>query len=188
MHGNRRKTSGNGVTRRARRPKQKKVNLKTCPQCGAKPGQTCFVLTEKVFRELSETHTTASVFQDEYREPRPGFEELPTRKTSTGILDARHAARGQKQAESAARVNGVAKLAPPKPAEIFGVRADNSPLLAPGQVYVTKSGGKYHPAWCASVAACWDSKPDSLVVAWLADVGQRGECAGCANPLTTSGL
>lgn len=81
------------------------------------------------------------------------------------------------------------KLGPLKPAKIFGVRVDNSPLLAPGQVYVTPYGDKYHPAWCFSIADCWDSRPETLMVSWLSDVaGERDECSACAEPLTSSRL
>lgn len=36
----------------------KEVNVRTCPVCGAKRGETCFKLTDKSFRELTVTHTT----------------------------------------------------------------------------------------------------------------------------------
>jgi hypothetical protein len=37
----------------------KEVNTRKCHVCGAEKGDTCFVLTEKTFRELRETHRTA---------------------------------------------------------------------------------------------------------------------------------
>lgn len=49
-----RRYRGGGV----RAPKE--TNVRTCPVCGAKKGQTCFKLTDRSFRELSVTHTTNS--------------------------------------------------------------------------------------------------------------------------------
>ncbi|MEV7132146.1 hypothetical protein AB0N24_04575 [Arthrobacter sp. NPDC093128] len=46
-----RRRSGSG-------PSMKEKNRATCPVCGAKEGDSCFVLTDKVFRELSKTHTS----------------------------------------------------------------------------------------------------------------------------------
>lgn len=42
---------------RSRAPVKEK-NRATCPVCGASAGESCFVLTDKVFRELSKTHTS----------------------------------------------------------------------------------------------------------------------------------
>lgn len=56
---------GRGVSPRSRRygggglRAPKEVNVRTCPVCGAKKGETCFKLTDKSFRELQVTHLTA---------------------------------------------------------------------------------------------------------------------------------
>lgn len=76
----------------------------------------------------------------------------------------------------------LGELKPVKPA---ARRADGSPLLAPGQVYVTKTGTKYHPEWCPMVAAKWDHD-SRLMVTLLVDVGLRTPCDSCATPLTSS--
>jgi hypothetical protein len=92
-----------------KKPKPTMVNTRTCPKCGAKPGQMCFVLTGSTFRELKTTHTVYAVDRDLYRErktPRPTAEELEARRRSQPILEARHAEKKRKEAESRARVNG----------------------------------------------------------------------------------
>lgn len=93
------------------RPRQARsiwVNTRTCPECGAKPGQRCFVLTNRTFRELRETHTEHSVLKDYYRErpAPPSAEELATRKKSTDVLDARYAEKKRREAEYRNRING----------------------------------------------------------------------------------
>lgn len=60
------------------------------------------------------------------------------------------------------------------------VRADGSPILQEGQVYVIRTGAVYHPYWCEVLGAKWDSSPKGLLVTALADVGSRLACKTCA--------
>jgi hypothetical protein len=73
-----------------------------------------------------------------------------------------------------------------KPVEPLAFRADGSPLLAQGQVYVTRSGQKYHPAWCTVMAATWEEHPLNVLVSSQADIGDRQLCQPCANPAAPS--
>jgi hypothetical protein len=36
--------------------------------------------------------------------------------------------------------------------------------MGPGQVYVTRTGEAFHPAWCLAVGTAWDDKPEGLFV------------------------
>lgn len=65
-------------------------------------------------------------------------------------------------------------------------RADGSPLLREGEVYVTTWGQRYHIGWCQVVADKWDKDPRGLFVSYLSDVGGRTECGSCDTPLTSS--
>lgn len=78
----------------------------------------------------------------------------------------------------------AATLGELKPIKASARRADGSPLLEQGQVYVTKTGTTYHPEWCTLVAAKWDHD-QRLMVTRLADVGLRKPCGSCT-PLTSS--
>jgi hypothetical protein len=92
------------------------VNTRTCPKCGAKPGQTCFTLSATTFRELKKTHTEHCVLSDEFREKKPApltEKELAARKRSQEILDRRHAAKKRREAESSKRKNGIHRPSDP---------------------------------------------------------------------------
>ena len=56
--------------------KPKEVNVGTpCPECGAKPGETCFQLGKTSFRELARTHRTLAAApprRPRERQGRPG--------------------------------------------------------------------------------------------------------------------
>lgn len=65
-----------------------------------------------------------------------------------------------------------------------GLRVDGSPLLQPGEVYVSQWGMKYHPGWCEAIATKWDHAGKGVFVTLLSDVGRRAECGLCAAPLT----
>jgi hypothetical protein len=93
-----------------------RVNTRICPRCGAKPGQTCFILTATTFRELKQTHTEFSVPKHEYREKNPAPPtalELERRKKSTEILDRRYKAKKAREAERKARANGIRRPSDP---------------------------------------------------------------------------
>lgn len=94
---------GYGKMAARRVPKPKQVNTTTCGKCGAKPGQTCFVLTGTRFIELNETH-----FPQRGRAPeaRPTTQELTTRKRSTDILDARLQERDRRKEANRKTING----------------------------------------------------------------------------------
>lgn len=92
------------------------VNTRTCPKCGAKPGQTCFTLSATTFRELKKTHTEHCVLSDEYREKKPApltEKELAARKRSQEILDRRYAAKKRREAEREDRKNGIRRPSDP---------------------------------------------------------------------------
>jgi len=70
-------------------------------------------------------------------------------------------------------------------------RPDGSPLLAAGQVYVTKTGQRYHVGWCQVIADKWDQGTGpvrGIFVTSIHDVGGRTECQTCVEPLTSSRL
>lgn len=62
-------------------------------------------------------------------------------------------------------------------------RSDGSPILGEGQVFVMRTGTRYHTRWCDAVAHKWDEAPRGLLVTTLADVGLRTECGNCQGPL-----
>lgn len=64
-----------------------KKNRVTCPVCGAKEGELCFVLTDRVFREQSKTHTS----QQRVRGPRPqSAKPVPKEQVSDqGLIEKR---------------------------------------------------------------------------------------------------
>lgn len=92
---------GKMTARRLAKPRQ--VNSTTCGKCGAKPGQTCFVLTGTRFMELNETH-----FPQRGRAPdaQPTTPELATRKRSTDVLDARMQERDRRKDLNSKKING----------------------------------------------------------------------------------
>ena len=57
--------------------------------------------------------------------------------------------------------------------------ADNAPLIGPGQVYATRTGVMFHPAWCSQVGELWDSNPRRILVVNEASVGTRRRCGAC---------
>lgn len=77
-------------------------------------------------------------------------------------------------------------LGPIVPARDVTRDTDGVPLLADGQVYVTPSGARYHPAWCQVIGDAWDRSPASVIVTALEDVGERTECGTCQSegPIT----
>src|SRR6478609_9637913 len=60
---------------------------------------------------------------------------------------------------------------------------DNSPKVGPGQVYVTRQGEVFHPAWCLTVGTVWDRNPGGLLVIAETVVGDRRRCEACNEPL-----
>ncbi|WP_369022517.1 hypothetical protein [Micrococcus luteus] len=70
-------------------------------------------------------------------------------------------------------------LGPIVPARDVARDTDGVPLLADGQVYVTPSGARFHPAWCQVIGDAWDRSPASVIVTALEDVGGRTECGTC---------
>jgi hypothetical protein len=105
----RRNSSGPGKSSLSGRTKQH-VNLKTCKECGAKPGQPCFRLTQRSYVEFNHTHSGIEVRRDEYVEPpkRLSADELGERqaKRSTPQLDYGLLLRDRRKAASRDRVNG----------------------------------------------------------------------------------
>lgn len=90
------------------RPKGQ-VNTATCPQCGAKRGESCFSMTDTRFIELRETHTGRGARKGDVKTaPVPSRpEEAAQRKRSTPLLDARHAERKQREAAARRKANGL---------------------------------------------------------------------------------
>lgn len=67
--------------------------------------------------------------------------------------------------------------------------ADNAPLIGPGQVYATRTGVMFHPAWCSQVGELWDSNPRRILVVNEASVGRRRRCGACdKQPLMSSSI
>lgn len=85
-----------------------RVNTGTCPVCGAKRGERCFVLTGTRFVELKDTHTENSARQGEVPvQSAPAVaEDITARRRSTPELDARYAQRKRREAESRRKING----------------------------------------------------------------------------------
>lgn len=75
---------------------------------------------------------------------------------------------------------GLGEITVVKPAD---KRSDGSPILGEGQVFVMKTGTRYHTRWCDVVAHKWDEAPRGLLVTTLGDVGLRTECGNCLGPL-----
>lgn len=100
-------SSGNGSMVPVVRPKGQ-VNTGVCPECGAKRGESCFVMTETRFVELKETHTGRSARQGEVKSaPAPAKpEEEAHRRRSTPLLDARYAERKRREAAARRKLNG----------------------------------------------------------------------------------
>lgn len=63
--------------------------------------------------------------------------------------------------------------------ETMNLREDGSPIAGEGQVYVTRSGKRYHTKWCSIMAAHWRDNPGRTFVSALADVGERTSCPNC---------
>lgn len=85
--------------------------------------------------------------------------------------------------EKYAKARALGPISPVKP---LAYREDGSPLLAAGQVYVTRAGQKYHPAWCTVMAETFAEHPKTILVTAQADVGERPMCGACANPVQAS--
>lgn len=62
-------------------------------------------------------------------------------------------------------------------------RVDGSPRVGPEQVYVTRTGTVFHPAWCSAVADKWDTQPKGLLVIAADTAGKRRQCVLCDNPI-----
>lgn len=99
--------SGNGSMVPVRRPTGQ-VNIGTCPECGARRGESCFVMTATRFVELKETHTGRSARQGEVKSApapaEPGAEDQ--RRRSTPLLDAQYAERKRREAAARKKLNG----------------------------------------------------------------------------------
>lgn len=70
-----------------------------------------------------------------------------------------------------------------EPVEPAFRRTDGSPQVGPGQVYATRTGEVFHPAWCIAVGTAWDNKPEALLVIAESTVGGRRLCRSCDEPL-----
>lgn len=85
---------------------------------------------------------------------------------------------------SAAKAHQRSKdLGPLDAVEPAAHRVDGSPQVGPGQVYVTRTGVAFHPAWCLAVGTAWDDKPEGLFVIAASTVGGRRLCKACEEPL-----
>ncbi|SDL40041.1 hypothetical protein [Arthrobacter sp. ok362] len=60
---------------------------------------------------------------------------------------------------------------------------DNSPKVGAGQVYVTRTGEVFHPAWRLTVGTVWDRNPGGVLVIAETGVGARRRCEACNEPL-----
>lgn len=91
---------------------KKQVNVRKCPKCGAKPGQTCFVLTADKFIELNETHTTRTAKQSQAKktssahQTRQQPQQQSVQRRSTSVLDARYKARKDREGANQKKLNG----------------------------------------------------------------------------------
>ncbi|MCV7631682.1 hypothetical protein M3B76_008250 [Micrococcus luteus] len=70
-------------------------------------------------------------------------------------------------------------LGPIVPARDVAHDTNGVPLLADGQVYVTPSGARYHPAWCQVIGDTWDRNPAAVIVTDLEHTGERAACGTC---------
>lgn len=90
------------------------------------------------------------------------------------------ATRTQRSARAAyKKASSLGPLTPVVPA---GRGVDGSPKLGPEQVYATKAGTVFHPAWCRVVADKWDDDPKGLFVIEASSVGTRLACKSCDEP------
>ena len=76
------------------------------------------------------------------------------------------------------------QLGPLKPVVPSRTRSDGSPIASESEVYVTRTGEVFHPAWCTTVGENWDRNPDGLLLIKRESVGSRRECKNCEYPLT----
>jgi hypothetical protein len=91
-------TSAQHVTSK---PSAKQVNIRRCPVCGAKPGESCFVLTATRFIELNETHRP-----QRGKLPKEQATSQSPRKLSTPELDRRHQEKLARQKAGESTRNG----------------------------------------------------------------------------------
>lgn len=101
-------SSGNGSMVPEARPRGQ-VNTATCPECGAKRGESCFIMTDTRFVELSRTHTGRGALKGTVKSaPVPARpEEEAQRRRSTPLLDARYAERKRREAAARRKANGL---------------------------------------------------------------------------------
>src|SRR4051812_12708121 len=80
-----------------------------------------------------------------------------------------------------AAVRHAATLGPIVAVEPAGGRhpADGSPIVGPGQAYVTPTGETFHRAWCGTIGRQWDERPETVKVVDVATVGARRPCRDC---------
>ncbi|WP_458115962.1 hypothetical protein [Arthrobacter sp. D2-10] len=77
----------------------------------------------------------------------------------------------------------AAELGELQPMEPASRRVDGSPRVGTEQVYVTRTGTVFHPAWCSSVADKWDTHPEGLLVIAANTAGKRRQCVLCDSPI-----
>lgn len=101
-------SSGNGSMVPVTRPKGQ-VNIGTCPECGAKRGESCFTMTDTRFIELTKTHTGRGAPKGSVKSvPVPAQPEEETRRRrSTPLLDAQYAERKRREAAARRKANGL---------------------------------------------------------------------------------
>lgn len=105
---------------------KKQVNVRKCPKCGAKPGQTCFVLTADEFIELNETHTTRTAKQSQ--EDR---EAAKQKKLNGGLGRRLTPATARRRL---CRLSGHQRRFLRQPAVSWGSRPTHCHGIAPGRV------------------------------------------------------
>lgn len=131
------------------------LNTGICRVCGAQSGQQCMSLrTGKI---LGLTHESNA-------------KRMESRRAAGGDV-----AKKQRAEDVAVKAKPSLKLV--KPSER---RVDGSPVLKDGQVYIMRTGSRYHPYWCDVVAKKWDGNPRGLLVTRLADVDDRKVCQNCS--------
>lgn len=143
-------------------------------------------------RPLTQAEARRQAYQEALKKRQEHEAEL-TARAGTAALGAaknksknwRKPTRNLTKRNIQAAYDHAATLGQLKPVKPSARRVDGSPLLKEGQVYVTKTGTKYHPAWCHFIAAKWDHDQRLLVIR-LADVGLRTPCDACSTPLTSS--